>query len=162
MTKKEYTDQLGLNEDQAKKHLKVVRVLFPAFILIILCQYAPLFGRELLPAYWLLYAAALATWIIYCAIVLRATKRSVLNVLWGLLIFPFGVILFYPYLVKPLKIVLGEIPPPEKIPTNEERRVANKKAWKNVLTNIGWICLACFSLVAVLIVVLLLQGNGTS
>ena len=168
MTRKEYIDYMGMSEEEAEKHLIILPFLTWATVLSVIglrVLYAT-YGNLLLaePVATTLYiaiAGLLLFWIIYCVRVPQKTNRSGFNVLFGIFIFPVGLLGFYPYLIRPLKIITGKIPPPEKIPTKKELSDMNKRAWKSTAKTVAIALGIGMIIMAILTVVIFITEGST-
>ena len=100
----------------------------------------------------LAHVTLIVYFVIYCMKVIKLTRDVTrADLVWSILFAPISWLWFYPEITKPLRIILGELPPPDKLPTREERaalrKAVNGNYWKSLLIIVG----LCFLCMAVLI-----------
>jgi len=166
MTRKEYAEHVGLSEQEAQKYLDFLPILTWVLILvgaaIKLSMYIlPLdFLQNILAiTAFVCFDVLLVYWVIYCIKILRKTTRSGFNMFFGFLFFPIGLLWFYPYLVRPLKIVVGKIEPPEELPTSSDSKASNKRVWRSVFKTMGLAVLITAVLMTVMVIVIMIQSG---
>lgn len=141
MTKEEYLAATDIKSTkEAQKLLIDIQFLFVSvFVSLIIIK--SLIGRINDGIYGLLslvYLGLLVFFVTECMRVIKLTRLvTKAQAFWSVFFAPFSWFWFYPALTRPLKIILGKIAPPEKLPvhrTDEElkkiRKVADKKYWK--------------------------------
>lgn len=133
MTKEEYLAKTQIQSiEEAKTYLLRLRIFFiSVFISMFLVKvFSDLFA---------LYLVLLICFVIYCVKLRRLTKDvATTSAIWSVLFAPLSWIWFYPELTRPLRIIVGEIQPPEAISTIQDKQAittaANKRFWGTIKT----------------------------
>lgn len=145
MTREEYQAETDITSpEEAQALLSKLQWLFIGVFGFRLCIYA--IEKNIYPSsllFLLLCDVALVIYfVVFCLKVIRLTRTvTKANVFWSIFLAPISWAWFYPEITKPLKIIIGELPPPEKIQTMEERKAMRKAIntnyWKTLLIAIG-------------------------
>lgn len=146
MTKEEYLSKTGIrNEEEARARLMHLRILFAVVFtsMIIVQGGEDLIDENTYLLFGLGYLCLLIFFVVYCVKVIKLTRDvTSANAFWSIIFAPISWFWFYPEITKPLKIIIGEMEPPEKLPTKEERSAiregANKRFWKTIKIVIGF------------------------
>ncbi|MDQ5952303.1 MAG: hypothetical protein QG626_430 [Patescibacteria group bacterium] len=154
LTRDEYQAQTGIaSAEEAKRYLGRLKGVF-GFIFVYLVAVnlvQTVADEEFLIVFSLVYLVCLAGFVAYCWRVIRLTKKvTQANILFSILFAPISWIWFYPELVKPLKIIAGEMEPPEALPVRNSRfNNALNAAWQDKKKRIAMIIAGVFALVIV-------------
>ena len=143
MTREEYQSHTGIKSaEEARQHMVNLRVFFVSvFVTMVgLRMFAhtiALANHSLYLFLWLAYVVLLVCFVAYCVKVTNLTRdvteaSPALSILFA----PISWIWFYPALLRPLKIIMGEIEPPASLRPPADRveiAKANRKFWKKFL-----------------------------
>jgi len=135
----EYQSSTGIqNKEEAKKYLKTLRMLFwltgSLFLLINITSGSNNFAVLMLTTLLILvFIPVFSFHWMYCLKVLRATRLATTSLFLLFFFAPLSWIFFYPELTKPLKIILGEIPPPSNLPKKKYSQKESPKKEKRYL-----------------------------
>lgn len=162
VTREEYQRHTEITSpDEARDYLWKLKISFClVFIFMIVVQVMNFMGNtnEIFTMMIWLYILSIVMFVTYCSRVIRLTKKvNRADVIIGLVFAPISWIWFYPELVKPLKIILGELEPPEvlelrKFPSPEVARAANIRFWgKFVLISLSLVAFLTAVIIALLI-----------
>lgn len=143
MTREEYLAKTQIKSvHEARSRLTHLRILFAVvFVFIILIRGgAGQIDQDTYFLIWVGYIGLLIYFVVYCVKVIKLTNHvTQTNAFWSIIFAPISWFWFYPEITKPLKIIIGEIEPPEKLPihhTSEEakkrREASDKKFWKMI------------------------------
>lgn len=138
MTKEEYRAHTSLQSvDEAHSLLNKTRILFIVeFIAIVLMRI--LATESSYVTYFAIWLAFTVYFVIHCMQITKKTKAVTKAwAAWAVIFAPISWIWFYPELVKPLHIIIGDQPPPEVIQPRglsaQSRKNANAGFWRTVL-----------------------------
>jgi hypothetical protein len=143
MTREEYIAKTQIKSvDEARSRLTHLRILFAvvfAFI-VLLRGGAGQIDQDTYSLIWVAYIALLIYFVVYCVKVIKLTSHvTKANAFWSIIFAPISWFWFYPEITKPLKIIIGEIEPPEKLldhhhseEAKKAREASNKRYWKTV------------------------------
>lgn len=136
LTRDEYRAQTGIaSADEARQYLGRLKGLFGfIFVYLVAINVAQTVAdEEFLIGFSLVYLGCLVAFVTYCWKVIRLTKKvTQANILFSILFAPISWIWFYAELVKPLKIIAGEMEPPEALPVRNSRfNNALNAAWQD-------------------------------
>ncbi len=159
MTREEYLLKTGIkNQEEAKSRLWHLNCLFAFFVTLLVIKSGI---KELDENTHLLlfavYAGLLMFFWAYCVKIIRLTRNVTrAKSYWLFVLAPISWLWFYSEITRPLKIIVGEIEPPDKFPTKEDRSIAresvNKWFWKWFkIVAVVFVVLAGFSVVWVMV-----------
>lgn len=140
MTLEEYMSHTSIHSvDEAQQLLSNTKIFFWAmFIAFLIVKGAgSSIDSEIFALLWLGDIVLIFFFVLHCMKIIRLTKKvNKTSAVWAIFFAPISWIWFYPDLVKPLKIIVGEIPIPEKIelthysPAQKERNAEHLRKLK--------------------------------
>ncbi len=143
MTRDEYQAKTGIkNVEDARSRLTHLRVLFTVVLatLLLVQGGAEAMSEDTYGLLVIIYIGLLVYFVVYCVKTIKLTKDvTSANAFWSIVFAPISWFWFYPEITKPLKVIVGELPVPDKLPiqlSSEEakqaREASNKRFWKIV------------------------------
>ena len=139
MTREEYRQQTDIQTtDEAKRLQEQFRLLLTIFggvWLLALCSRYIVYWLE--PFFLIGYIVMLVVVFVYARrIIVRTRRVSRADILWAVLFAPISWFWFYPEVVKPLRIIMGELEPPtassQEHSREAVRRAGNKRFWRTI------------------------------
>jgi hypothetical protein len=153
MTREEFKERIGLSEKTAKIHLNVLRIQF-VFLFIeyvtIRTLVNTLQGSDLFALLFPINLIVIVASIVYWVYVLRITKRSGWNAVFGILLSPISWFWFYPFITEPLHVIIGTGKVPDHWPPKSNTSF-KKQHLKSLLKAVGICTLIALGLVAIML-----------
>jgi hypothetical protein len=157
MTRQEYISKTGIKDaSEAAAYLNKTKNLFiSVFFGIILFRAIDLTADEFLSVelYYLIWVAYLGFYIYFiahCYKIIKLTKKvTKANIAWSLLFAPLSWAWFYPELTKPLKVIAGDMDPPD-----EKAELVNLETEKKIAKGVGRTVIYCAIATTVLLALL--------
>lgn len=140
MTKEEYQSKTDIKSvEEARSILSHLQIIFwVAFIWMVALRV----GAEIIPygiylIVWLGYLSFIIYFIVYCVKIVRLTRAvTKADAVWSIIFAPISWLWFYPELTAPLKIIIGDREPPEKLPERKFDAAKNAASWRKFWRNI--------------------------
>ncbi len=163
MTREEYRAVTQIQSaEEAKSWLESTRMLFIASIGFYVAMQFAYYGTSASiddGVVSVIYLFLFFYLLVHCIRLIRRTRDvTSAHIIWYFLFAPVSWLWFYTDLVKPLKIIIGEIEPPAELPkrrvlTSEERKRVSKRFWRTILWTTVISFLALIGVTAVIVLI---------
>jgi len=118
------------NAQEARALLSQTRIWFWSFFLgsCLLRYIGATSDDDTFTIFLIIYFVLLVLFVRYCMRIIKLTaKVSKADAVWSIFLAPVSWLWFYPDLVRPLKIIIGEIQPPTHFQSQQEKSSAEKE-----------------------------------
>jgi len=137
MTAEEYLECIDIeSKEEARKYLNRLGLVFWIMIInFILLGVSVDWGRALALKFYYIYTVMYIIFIGFCVNLMRIERLPRFNAMWCIFFAPLSWFPLYSVLANPLKIILGQVPPPFWPGSEGEKQAiakANRKSWRRM------------------------------